>query len=84
MIWQYLIIAPWVVVLPVGFFLLLRRNYRSNSGLCVSCGAGLSETSGCDVCSQKHNSSRFRVSMTIILMIWVFTSFGVFRNMALS
>lgn len=83
MSWQYIILLPWVLVLPIGLFLMLRRNYRVNSGLCVSCGTPLKRDGVCAVCAGAGKFSLFRLSLLVAFIIWVFVSFSVLRRFAL-
>lgn len=85
MSWQYIILLPWVLVLPTGLFLVIRRNYRINSGLCASCGNSLNKDGGCSLCGDDaRQPSILRLSLLIAFIIWVFVSFAVLRRFALS
>lgn len=83
MSWQYIILLPWVLVLPVGLFLMLRRNCRVNSGLCVSCGTPLKRGGDCAACADAGKFSLLRLSLLVAFTIWVLVSFSVLRRFAL-
>ena len=83
MSWQYMLLLPWAVVLPVAVFMLFRRNYRANSGLCKSCGSPLDEGDICSECGNMRSTSVSRALVVIAFILWVYASLAVLRGFAL-
>jgi predicted amidophosphoribosyltransferase len=83
MSWQYMLLLPWAMILPVAVFMLFRRNYRANSGLCQSCGSPLDEGGVCPECGNVRSTSAFRALVIIAFILWVYASLAVLRGFAL-
>ncbi|EON92923.1 hypothetical protein MARLIPOL_09219 [Marinobacter lipolyticus SM19] len=86
MTWQYLVLAPWIVVLPIWFFLMLRRNYRKQSGLCVGCGERLAGRNTCENCldPKAKKLGRFKPVVITVFFLWGILSISVFRYLTWS
>ena len=77
-------LAPWLLLLPYGFYFLVRRNYRANSGLCVACGSKVQDLDTCTMCRKAAGKgAKLKTILTIIFVFWVFTSIAWLRHRVL-
>jgi len=96
---EFYILIPWAILIPYGILLLLKRNYRINSGLCPKCGSKIDNnvTSNyyntdktlleikCEECKLKENNkSIIKIIFSIIFLLWMFGSLIIFRGISLN
>lgn len=96
--YEFYILIPWAVIIPIGIIYLLKNNYRINSGLCPQCGSKIEKEITenvyntdktvmdikCKKCeATKPKSSIIKTILIILFAIWVFTSIAIFRRISL-